>query len=172
MNISFRNLEDSDNDYNKLFNWCKNDFIYKWFEQRKLTKEETVNKYRNKILSKKQELLIINYNDKDIGLVQIYKCENDNRILNKYNNVYEFDIFIGEEDYLSKGLGEKIVNLIKDKIYLEYNADAIVLRPFKENIRAIKCYEKANFKVVGEYQDKDTIGNAVTTVLLVNEKRS
>ena len=38
-----------------------------------------------------------------------------------------------------------------------YNADAIILRPFKRNVRAIKCYEKCNFKNIYEYIGEDTL---------------
>lgn len=171
--ISFRELKDDENDYIKLYNWCNKEFIYKWFEQRKLTLEEITNKYKNKLLLNKQKLLIIQYDNKDIGLVQIYKYENDinNEKLDKYNNVYEFDIFIGEEEYLSKGIGKQVINLVSDMIYSKYNAESIILRPFKNNVRAIKCYQDCGFKIIDEYQDKDTIGNNVTIIVLFNEKK-
>ena len=33
-----------------------------------------------------------------------------------------------------------------------------------------KCYEKVGFKIIGEYQSKDTIGNNVEIVVLLNVK--
>ena len=169
--ISFRELEDSDNDFKKLYNWCQNKFVYEWFEQRKLSYEEIYDKYHNKLLLGKQKLLIIQYDNKDIGLVQIYKYD-DREIeeLNRYQNIYEYDIFIGEEDYLSKGIGQEVIKLINHKILLDYGADAIVLRPFKNNTRAINCYKKCGFKVIYEYIDKDTIGNTIVINVLLYKK--
>ena len=170
--ISFRKL--TRDDFDKLYKWCQNDYVYEWFEQRKLSYEEVCDKYEHKLLLGKQELLIINYDDKDIGLVQIYKYENDTKIkeLEKYHNIYEYDLFIGEEDYLSKGIGKMVVYLINEMIYSKYNADAIVLRPFKNNVRALNCYQKCNFKIISEYQGTDTLDNQQTVLVLLNVKNA
>ena len=171
MNISFRKLHN--NDFNLLHTWCSQEFIYEWFEQRVLSYNEIVNKYTNKLNNGKQDLLIIQCDNKDIGYTQIYKFENDvNLNLDKYSNIYEFDLFIGEKDYLSKGIGTNIIKEINSMIYSKYNADAIILRPFKRNIRAIKCYEKCNYKYIGEYNDKDTLGNPETISILMNIKNT
>lgn len=159
-NITFRNLKDNQDEYKKLHKWCQNKFVYEWFEQRILSYDEIVNKYKNKLTEKKQELLIIKCNDKDIGLVQIYR----------YDDItYEYDLFIGEEEYLDKGIGAIIVDKINDIIHNKYKVNNIILRPFKRNIRAIKCYEKCGFKYISEYQGKDTLGNPEIIVILKKE---
>ena len=73
--------------------------------------------------------------------------------------LYEYDIFIGEEDYLSKGVGHKVIEIVNREIYKAFNADGIVLRPFKRNIRACNCYRKCGFKEVLEYDDIDRYNN-------------
>ncbi len=157
MTITFRNLKDDKDEYKQIHKWCSNKFVYEWFEQRILSYDEIVTKYQNKLKEKKQDLYIIIYNNKDIGHVQIYK----------YNDTtYEYDLFIGEEEYLNKGIGTIIVNKINDIIYKEYKATSIILRPFKRNIRAIKCYEKCGFKQVDEYLGKDTLGNPEVIIVL------
>ena len=170
-NIKFKKLRDSNEHYLKLYNWCKNEFVYEWFEQRILSFEEIVNKYETKLKNKKQDLYIIQLNNKDIGLVQIYKFENDINIscLDKYKNAYEYDLFIGEEGYLNKGIGKKIADSINDMIYQKYNADSIILRPFKRNERSIKCYQKCNFEKVHEYIGTDTLGSRETILVLLNK---
>lgn len=168
MNISFRRL--NNNDFSKLHKWCSKKFVYEWFEQRILSYDEIVNKYTNKLNSGKQDLFIIQCDNIDVGLTQIYKFENDiNLDIEKYNNIYEYDLFIGEE-YSSKGIGTLIVKEINKKIYSKYNADAIILRPFKRNTRAIKCYEKCDYKIISEYNGTDTIGNPEIIMVLLNEK--
>ena len=171
-NVFFRNLEDKEDDYKLLYKWCSQKFIYEWFEQRKLSYEEIKNKYKNKLKNKEQDLFIITYNNINIGLVQIYKYNNDISLkeLENYKNIYEYDIFIGEEDYLLKGIGSNVVKLINKMIYEDYNADAIILRPFKRNIRAIKCYEKCKFKNIYEYVGKDTLGNNEKIIVYLNKK--
>lgn len=160
-NITFRKLIDNPKEYKQLHKWCQNEFVYEWFEQRILSYDEIVNKYKNKLKEGKQELLIIKCDDKDIGLVQIYKYDED---------TYEYDLFIGEEEYLDKGIGTIIVNKVNNCIYDKYKVNSIILRPFKRNIRAIKCYEKCNFKYVNEYLGQDTLGNPETISVLINKK--
>ena len=169
MKITFRNLNNEVSEFKQLYKWCSQEFIYEWFEQRALSYEEIVTKYTNKLNNKKQELLIIQCDGKDIGYTQIYKYDGTINIKN-HKNLYEYDLFIGEEKYLSKGIGIIIVKNINKMIYSKYNADGIILRPFKRNIRAIKCYEKCNYKIIDEYEGTDTIGNPEILTVMLNEK--
>ena len=172
MLITFRKLLNSRKDYFMIYNWCQNDFVYTWFEQRILSYEEIEQKYKKKILSHNQNVFIIRYDKKDIGLVQIYRYDYgiENKEINQYKNVYEFDLFIGEKDYLHRGIGEKVVNIISNKIFDDYNADAIILRPFKENIIAFNCYKKCNYKFVDYYDGFDTLGNNTIISVLIKTK--
>ena len=52
-NINFKKLTDKKAYYLKLFKWCQNKFVYEWFEQRKLSYDEIVIKYKNKLKEKK-----------------------------------------------------------------------------------------------------------------------
>lgn len=156
--ITFRSL--NSNDYLKLYEWCKKEFVYEWFEQRILSYDEIVNKYEKKLKEGRQELYIIECDNKDIGLVQTYKYD---------ENTYEYDLFIGDEDYLNRGIGTIVVNKINDIIYNKYKVNSIILRPFKRNIRAIKCYLKCGFKEIDEYLGKDTLGNPEMITVLKKE---
>ena len=172
MNISIRHFEDKKEEYIKIYKWCQNKEIYEWFEQRKLSLEEITNKYRNKLLSKKQDLFIIECDNKDIGYTQIYRFDNDIKVdeLNNYQNIYEFDLFIGEGDYLSKGIGKLVIDYLTNYIYSNYHADSIILRPFKRNIRAIKCYQKCNYNIINEHIGNDTQGNKEIILVLLNRR--
>ena len=167
--IELKKFTDDIDNYKLMHRWCSQEFIYEWFEQRVLSYEEIVNKYKNKLLNKKQDLFFIYYNDEKIGFVQIYKYDDDIKVGN-YNNIYEYDIFIGEESFLSKGIGTKIVNFIDNYIFNTYNNDCIVLRPFKRNIRAVKCYQKCNYNTINEYEGLDTIGNKEIYIVLIKDK--
>lgn len=172
MSISFRKLTNNEEEFIQLHKWCQNEFVYEWFEQRILSLDEIRTKYKNKLNRGIQTLFIIQYDGLDIGLVQIYKFEKDIKLpeLNSFKNTYEYDLFIGIEEYLSKGIGTTIVELVDDMIYSNYKADSIMLRPFKRNIRAIKCYEKCNYKLINEYLGKDTLGNPEMISVLLNIK--
>ena len=71
--IELIKFTDKKDNYELMYKWCSQDFIYEWFEQRKLSFLEIENKYKNKILNNHQQLFFINYNDNKIGFVQIYK---------------------------------------------------------------------------------------------------
>ena len=55
------------------------------------------------------------------------------------------DLFIGEEDYLDKGYGTKIVKAFVNYIFNHFHAKKILIDPATDNLRAIRCYEKAGF---------------------------
>ena len=168
--IGLIEFTDKKDNYELLYKWCSQEFIYEWFEQRKLSYEEIENKYKNKLLANQQQLFFINYNDNKIGFVQIYKYDDKkNDALIKYNSIIEYDIFIGESEYLSRGIGTKIVNYVNNYIYENYLCDCIVLRPFKRNERAVKCYEKGGFEIVDEYVGSDTLGNKEKMIVLLNK---
>lgn len=165
--IEFTDKKDS---YELMYKWCSQEFIYEWFEQRKLSYEEIENKYKNKLLANQQQLFFINYNDNKIGFVQIYKYDDKkSESFKKYDSIYEYDIFIGESEYLYRGIGTQIIKYVNNYIYEKYLCDYIVLRPFKRNERAVKCYEKCGFEIVDEYVGSDTLGNKEKMIVLLNK---
>ena len=162
-------FKDEKETYELIHKWCSQKYIYEWFEQRPLSYDKIVKKYKDKLLKGKQNLFIINYDNKPIGFVQIYQYSD--KVFDEiktYKNIYEYDLFIGDNKYLNKGIGTKAISIINEYIYDNYSADCIILRPFKRNINAIKCYQKNKFKIIKEYEGKDTLGNKETMVVLIN----
>ena len=164
-------FKDKEENYELMQRWCSQEFIYEWFEQRILSLDEIRHKYKTKLNLMEQDLFFIQYEEVRIGYVQIYKYKNimygD---LANYSNIYELDLFIGEEEYLSKGIGTSILNYITNYIYDKYKADSIVLRQFKRNIRAIKCYLKCNYNIIDEYDGVDSLGRPERYTVLSNVK--
>ena len=170
--IELIKFEESIINFKLMHKWCSEEYVYEWFEQRILSYDEIVKKYKNKLKSNTQTLFLIEYNGCLIGYTQIYKYTD--KIYNelKYlNDIYEYDIFIGEKDYLSKGIGSKVIDYINKYIFNNLKADAIVLRPFKRNTRAVKCYEKNSFCVIHEYEGYDTLGNKEKMLVMLNKKK-
>lgn len=168
--IDLIEFTDKKDNYELMYKWCSKEFIYEWFEQRKLFYEEIENKYKNKLLANQQQLFFINYNDNKIGFVQIYKYDDKkSKAFIKYDSIYEYDIFIGESEYLSRGIGTQIVKYVNNYIYENCLCGCIVLRPFKRNERAVKCYEKCDFEIVDEYVGSDTLGNREKMIVLLNK---
>lgn len=61
----------------------------------------------------------------------------------------EFGIFIGEKTYWNQGIGREATLLTLDYGFNILNLNNISLEVFAYNLRAIKCYEKAGFQLVG-----------------------
>lgn len=64
-------------------------------------------------------------------------------------NIFSFDVFIGEESYLGQGVG---TNLLKDFMKTKFpEASDFTIDPEASNKRAIHVYEKVGFKFVKEF---------------------
>lgn len=153
--LGIERINNNNIDYKLIYNWCSKKHVYEWFEQRILSQKEIENKYSNKLIKQSQELFYIVFSKKRIGLAQIY--ESDFR----GEKVNEFDLFIGEEDYLDKKIGREVLAIILEYIYSKNN-NKTILRPFKRNKRACNCYKRAGFKWLEDYMGKDTLNNPET----------
>jgi RimJ/RimL family protein N-acetyltransferase len=58
-------------------------------------------------------------------------------------------IVIGEREYWSKGYGTDAMNLLTQYAFTELNLHRVTLGVLAYNKRAVRCYEKAGFKVEG-----------------------
>lgn len=124
-------------------------YFARWWRDKELLKltsgilkpisDKEVNKYFQNILrSKKDRHFIITLNGEVIGHISLAK---------KKNNWHEIQIVIGEKKYWGKGYGSRAIKLLMkkakrlgiSKIYLE-------VRP--TNIRAIRAYERSDFRKV------------------------
>ena len=64
--------------------------------------------------------------------------------------VYAADQFIGEPEYWDRGIGTLYLKRVCDHLRAACHADAVILDPHKNNPRAIRCYEKAGFRILRE----------------------
>jgi aminoglycoside 6'-N-acetyltransferase len=95
--------------------------------------------------------LIVELNEIPIGYMQKYRITEEDRLQYGYPPhlmIYGIDQFIGETELLGKGFGTSMVKMLVGMIKKEERADVVVLDPEMSNLRAIRCYEKAGFKVV------------------------
>jgi len=129
-----------------------------WFQEG----YEAINKYYEKIEGNGYDYAYIIYLDeKPIGYIQtsdLYayrkKCKNPKGVFtHEAQGTFCLDIFIGEEDYLDKGYGTQIVTAFVDKLLKEFKAKKILIDPASSNKRAIRCYEKAGFKIIRKEND-------------------
>ncbi len=172
-NIRLRLLKDSEKDYKMLEKWYQEEEIYSHFEQRKLNYDEIKDKYLPRTLKNtKIPVYMIEYEDKPVGIIQYQLIDDENMKLYgiKYSRCYEIDIFIGELAMHNKGIGRQAINILTGFLFNDYQAKLLVMCPLKENISAIKCYEKCGFKINKPFKTEDTIGNLQEYILMIKEQ--
>lgn len=72
--------------------------------------------------------------------------------LMKIDNIHrkaELGIFIGNKEYWGKGYGQEAIELLLNFGFNILNLHNIMLKVFGFNKRAIRCYEKCGFKLIG-----------------------
>jgi len=100
------------------------------------------------------DLYILTLNELPFGYAQVWDVNFDE--LSKHpSGVLGIDLFIGEEDYLDKGLGTKAVKALSAELIGRPNVPYIIIDPQTKNFRAIKCYTKAGFVSVKTIQTKE-----------------
>lgn len=95
---------------------------------------------------------ILEYDSKPIGYGQIYgitgEAYEEYGYVNRNETVYGIDQFIGEPDYWNRGIGTEYLRIVLKYLREEKGADAVILDPHQDNVRAIKCYQKAGFRII------------------------
>ncbi len=79
--------------------------------------------------------------------------KNDSTVYAKYlesnGRAITLDIFIGDKDYLGKGLA---VTIIKEFLLSQFSdITEVFIDPEKNNLKAIHVYQKVGFQIVGEF---------------------
>ncbi|MEK8127639.1 GNAT family N-acetyltransferase [Paenibacillus filicis] len=92
---------------------------------------------------------IIQYQGQDIGYIQFYPLEEDERSEYGYGDdheiIYGMDQFIGDPAYWNKGIGTELITAMAAYLTDKMKADTIVMDPQAWNERAIHVYEKCGF---------------------------
>ena len=162
--VSLRRLRDDEADYRLLDAWCGDEEVYRYFEQRILNPEEIRRKYRPRTREDAAvPVYMIEYEGRPVGIVQHQR-------MNDEEGAYEIDLFIGEAEARSRGVGRRCVELIARHLFEEKGARALVMCPLRENVRAVRCYQKCGFKEKRRFSAPDTIGNMQEYVYMTRTK--
>ena len=92
--------------------------------------------------------IVLKNGDKLLGNISLVN-------INKTNRTAELGIFIGNEDYLSKGYGSEAIMLILDYGFNYLNLFNIMLKALSFNKRALRAYEKCGFKTFGVWKESE-----------------
>lgn len=160
--ITFEPLKQSD--FPILLKWLTQPYVKKWWDpEMNWTSERVAQKYSpyvqgfklEKGKMKKIQAYIICSKDKPIGYIQFYNAYDFERSIpleGLPGSLGAFDVYIGEQEALGKGLGTKALLLFLNSCgrgTYEY----ILADPDAQNKAAIKAYENAGFKKITDSID-------------------
>jgi aminoglycoside 6'-N-acetyltransferase len=144
-----------------LLKWLEMLHVKAWWDPDVVWTLELISeKYRSYVqgykieqgLKKHLRAYIIYVENDPVGYIQIYNAhdfprEDKNSLAELSNSLATLDIFIGEEDFLGKGLGSHILKQFLSQ-YVDPHHEACFVDPDTANIKAIRTYEKAGFKKI------------------------
>jgi diamine N-acetyltransferase len=84
----------------------------------------------------------------------------------------EIGIFIGEKTFWDQGYGAEVMSLMLKFGFKELNLNRIFLRVYETNLRGIRSYEKAGFKLEGRLRQDRFMDGKYIDVLLMSVLRS
>lgn len=122
-----------------LLEWLSKEHVKQWWDDGDDTLEKVAHHFNEPEPLLERFILIgsSESGEKPIGYFQYYLIPDGS---------IGIDQFIGEEEYINRGVGSEAVRMFVEMIMREHKPSSIILDPSPENKRAIRCYEKAGFK--------------------------
>jgi RimJ/RimL family protein N-acetyltransferase len=134
-------------DFPLLLEWLSKEHVKKWWDDGDDTLEKVAAHYGKNDDIERFVLCETNRaKEKPAGYFQYYFEE---------DGIIGIDQFIGEEDYLNRGVGEGVIKMFVEMIARRHRPAQIILDPSPENKRAVRCYEKVGFKHYRTRQNSD-----------------
>ena len=145
MNENLRLRKINDNDINILKDWLNKDYILKWYSDPKEWLKEI--KKRNGEF-KFVHHYIATVDNKSIGFCQYYDCfyaKEDWYKVEQEDAIFSIDYLIGEEDYLGKGYGKRMLQFLINEIRENTGGYKIIVQPEANNVQSNKLLKSIGF---------------------------
>ena len=134
--LKTRAFEDSD--LHLLDKWLHKEYIKKWFEVSGIC---TIDDWLHEVKNRNGEFKWLNYfivlwKGCPVGFCTYYQCIDAKE--EWYGDIslegaYSMDYLIGEEDYLGKGIGKKMIVKLVEMIFAHESAKRIIVQPDENN---------------------------------------
>ena len=145
MDIDLRKL--TLDDTSNIVCWRNQPWLLEYFiDQRKITKESHEKYVKTRIQTGIVKQWIIVVDGVDVGTCFL-------RDINYETNEAEYGVLIGEKDYLSKGIGSKVVCMVLEYAFKVMNLDHVFVRVQEKNPRSINSFLKAGFKYMDHVEE-------------------
>lgn len=135
--ISFRSLDRGD--LPLMHRWLNTPHVVEWWSDEALTLGEIVAKYSPRIDGKEDvRCFVFVHDQRPIGYIQEYPVGEKSAGI---------DLFIGEAEFLHRGLGASIIRqFLNDVVFANPAVESCIIDPSVSNLGAISAYEKAGFR--------------------------
>lgn len=170
IHITFTPLQESH--FSLLLRWLEAPHVKTWWDQDihwtpALIKEkygDYVKGYKlERGIKKPLQAYVIYEDDQPLGYIQLYNAydfprEDQIPLEGMPESLATIDIFIGEEDYVGRGFGSRIIQQFVRK-YVDPHYATCFVDPDTRNASAIRAYEKAGFKKVKTIKEGTVCGD-------------
>jgi RimJ/RimL family protein N-acetyltransferase len=137
-------------DLSLMHRWLNTPHVMEWWSKTGPTWEAVVAKYTPRLAGQHApKAFVILCEDMAIGYIQTYKIREQpvySACLQIAEEAAGVDLFIGEADYLHRGLGPQIMRrFVQAHVFVRHEMVSCVVDPDPTNAAAIRAYEKAGF---------------------------
>lgn len=155
--ISFRPLVETD--IPLVWDWLNDDYVSHWYHHEKTFELQQIKLLNCINGTKPTKAFIVQFDAKDIGYIQCYRnadYPDYQKEIDFYDNVCGIDMFIGDKDYLHRGIGPMMVlKFLHTIAFPQLATEACVLGPDPKNQSAIKAYSKVGFSHIKTCKTND-----------------
>jgi aminoglycoside 6'-N-acetyltransferase len=121
-----------------MFEWLSREHVKEWWDDGDDTLEKVARHYGTAEEDVERFILLhVDGGEVPIGYFQCYSCADGS---------IGIDQFIGEEDFINRGVGTRAVSAFVEMIRSRFDPPFIILDPEPTNTRAVRCYEKVGFE--------------------------
>ena len=165
--VLFQFVPLKESDLPLLCEWLNRSHLQKWWRRGKTNIHQVRKKYLPRIAKKDNARpFLAKLNGIPVGYIQYYFVSEgeENWWPDRPScGVVGIDTFLADGDMLNKGIGTEMVSQFVDLLMKDTAVTEVRVDPHPDNIRAIRCYEKAGFKKIGPFKNPD--GSAVMMIL-------
>jgi aminoglycoside 6'-N-acetyltransferase len=144
-----RRMKDVPDDYALLSRWLTDERVLAFYEGRDnpFPVEKIKAKYAPRVLAADGVTpCFMEYERRPIGYLQFYPADAAEYAFEEPGKIFGVDLFIGEVSHWGKGCGTQFLRMLLNYLFEQRGADWVILDPHIDNLRAIRCYEKAGFR--------------------------
>lgn len=147
-------------DTSKIVGWRNQDWVLQYFlDQRKINEESHMQYYHSRIETGLVRQWIIKADEKEIGTCFL-------RDIDYEKGRAEYGVFIGEKDYISKGIGKQCVRKVVKIAFEEMGLNTVFARVQEKNPRSVYSFLNTGFHMMDHTEYVEIDGRQEKVVFL------